>query len=102
MDIGYISEKLNTPSTNHFSPMTATEFLYFLVSSLVTDIDAIEIQEKHDELGTLLSLKVAQSDMGSIIGRSGKTVDSLRTVLRVYGSKHDERVNLKIIEDVTV
>ena len=82
--------------------MTATEFLRFLVSSLVTDVDAIEITEKHDELGTLLSLRVAQSDMWSVIGRSGKTVDSIRTVLRVYGAKHNERVNLKIIEDTTV
>jgi predicted RNA-binding protein YlqC (UPF0109 family) len=49
--------------------MTATEFLRFVVSSLVANTEAIEITEKHDELGTLLSLKVDQADMGSIIGR---------------------------------
>lgn len=37
--------------------------------------------------------------MGTIIGRSGKTVDSLRTVLRVFGSKNGNRVNLRILED---
>lgn len=67
--------------------MTATQYLHFLVSALVMNADAIEIDEKKDELGILLSLKVDVSDMGSIIGRSGKTIDSLRTVMRVFGSK---------------
>lgn len=43
--------------------MTATEFLHFLISSLVENTDAIEITEKHDELGMLLSLKVDATDM---------------------------------------
>jgi predicted RNA-binding protein YlqC (UPF0109 family) len=79
--------------------MTASQYLHFLISSLVANNTAIEITEKHDELGTLLSLKVDQSDVGSIIGRGGKTIDSIRTVLRVFGSKHGERVNLRIIEE---
>jgi predicted RNA-binding protein YlqC (UPF0109 family) len=49
--------------------MSATEFLSFLISSLVIDTAAIEIIEKEDELGTLLSLRVSPSDMGSLIGR---------------------------------
>lgn len=43
--------------------MTAIEFLFFIVSALVSQINAIEITEKQDELGTLLSLKVHPSDM---------------------------------------
>ncbi len=78
---------------------SASEFLTFIVSTLVEDASGIEIAEKHDELGTLLTLKVAKADMGTIIGRDGKTIQAIRTVLRVYGSKKDERVNLKIIED---
>lgn len=49
--------------------MSPTEFLSFLISSLVTDTAAIEIVEKEDELGILLSLRVSPSDMGSLIGR---------------------------------
>jgi predicted RNA-binding protein YlqC (UPF0109 family) len=49
--------------------MSPTEFLSFLISSLVTDTSAIEIEEKQDELGTLLSLRVNPTDMGSLIGR---------------------------------
>ncbi|GAB0174883.1 MAG: KH domain-containing protein [Candidatus Altimarinota bacterium] len=79
--------------------MEAQSFLRLIVESLVENTSAIEISEKHDELGTLVSLKVAPEDMGTIIGRSGKTVDSLRTVLRVFGSKNGNRVNLRILED---
>jgi len=66
--------------------MTAKDFLHFIISSLVEKKDAIQIEEKVDELGLLLSLRVDPSDMGSIIGRGGKTIDSIRTVLRVFGS----------------
>jgi predicted RNA-binding protein YlqC (UPF0109 family) len=79
--------------------MTATEFLRFIIASIVAHPDAIEITEKHDELGILLSLKVDPTDMGSLIGRSGKTIDSVRTVIRVFGSKLGERINLRIIEE---
>jgi predicted RNA-binding protein YlqC (UPF0109 family) len=78
---------------------SASEFLSFIISTLVEEKDKIEITEKHDELGTLLTLKVSKSDMGTIIGKEGKTIQSIRTVLRVYGSKQNERVNLKIIEE---
>jgi predicted RNA-binding protein YlqC (UPF0109 family) len=47
--------------------MTAIEFLRFIISALVLNTDAIEITEKQDELGTLLSLRVDPSDMGSLI-----------------------------------
>lgn len=78
---------------------SASEFLTFVVSSLVESKDQIEITEREDELGTLLTLKVAKEDMGTIIGKEGKTIQAIRTVLRVYGSKKDQRVNLKIIEE---
>ncbi len=79
--------------------MTATAYLHFIVSAIVIDTSSIEITEKQDELGTLLSLRVDPSDMGSLIGRSGKTIDSIRTVMRVFGAKAGIRLNLRIIED---
>lgn len=79
--------------------MEATVFLRNLIETLVDHPEAIEITEKQDELGTLLSLKVAPEDMGTIIGRGGKTIESLRTVIRVFGSKLSVRMNLRIIED---
>jgi predicted RNA-binding protein YlqC (UPF0109 family) len=69
------------------------------VSALVINTTAIDITQKEDELGTLLMLKVDPSDMGSIIGKWGKTIDSIRTVLRVFGTKAGIRLNLRIVED---
>jgi uncharacterized protein len=80
--------------------MEAQVFLKNLIEALVDHPASIEITEKQDELGTLLSLKVAPADMGTIIGRGGKTIDSLRTVIRVFGSKSGARLNLRIIEDI--
>ena len=82
--------------------MNATEFLKCIVEALVINTSAIEITEKQDELGTLLSLRIDPTDMGSLIGRGGKTIDSIRTVLRVYGAKHGIRLNLRIIEDLRI
>ena len=47
--------------------MTAIQYLQFIVSAIVINTAAIEISEKQDELGTLLSLRVDPSDMGSLI-----------------------------------
>ena len=82
--------------------MNATDFLHFIISSLVANKDMIEITEKQDELGTLLTLRVDPVDMGSIIGKWWKTIDSIRTVLRVFGSKAGIRLNLRILEDQKV
>lgn len=79
--------------------MNATEFLYCIVSSLVSNTDAIKIIEKQDELWTLLTLHVDPVDMWSVIGRGWKTIDSIRTVLRVFGTKIGIRLTLRIIED---
>ncbi len=79
--------------------MNPTAFLHCIVSALVINTEAIDIVQKEDELGTLLMLKVDPSDMGSIIGKGGKTIDSIRTVLRVFGTKAGIRLNLRIVED---
>lgn len=79
--------------------MTATEFLSLIVTSLVDQKEAVHITETVDDLGTLLTLSVSPDDMGAIIGRGGKTIEAIRTVLRVYGSKTERRVNLRILED---
>jgi len=79
--------------------MTPKDFLSFVIDSLVTHKEDVLIEQREDELGTLLTLKVNPQDMGTLIGKEGKTINAIRTVLRVYGSKMDARVNLKVIED---
>ncbi len=74
------------------------EFLEFVVKALVDNPDAVKVDRKVDEMGVLLSLKVAPEDMGKIIGRNGNIAKAIRSLLRVIGMKNHARVNLKIEE----
>jgi len=75
-----------------------TEFLSYVVKSLVDNENEVKIDRKVDEMGVLLTLSVARDDMGKIIGRQGNTAKAIRTLLRVIGMKNNSRVNLKIDE----
>jgi len=82
--------------------MAATEkdqaFVEYIVKQLVDNPDKVTITRTVDERGVLLELGVDPSDMGKIIGKSGATAKSIRTLLRVLGAKDDARYNLKINE----
>lgn len=74
------------------------EFLEYVIKSVVDHPDDVKIDRTVDEMGVLLSLNVNPEDMGQVIGRSGATAKSVRTLLRVIGARNNARVNLKIIE----
>ncbi|MCK9186375.1 KH domain-containing protein [Candidatus Gracilibacteria bacterium] len=74
------------------------EFVRFVVSQIVSNLDEIKIERKVDEMGVLITLEVGKEDMGKIIGKSGQTAKALRTLLRIIGSQNNARVNLKIVE----
>ncbi len=73
-------------------------FLEFVVKELVDNPDDVVVNRTVDEMGVLLTLRVHPDDMGKVIGKSGNTAKSIRTLLRVVGMKSDARVNLKIEE----
>jgi hypothetical protein len=77
---------------------TDRDFIEYVVKQIVDEPDAVEVTRAVDELGVLITLKVGKFDMGKVIGKNGQTAKSLRTLLRVIGSKNNARVNLKIIE----
>jgi predicted RNA-binding protein YlqC (UPF0109 family) len=74
------------------------DFVEYIVKQIVENPDEVEVSREVDEMGVLLTLKVAKDDMGKIIGKSGQTAKALRTLLRIVGSKNNARVNLKIVE----
>ena len=76
----------------------AKAFLESLVRSLVEHPEEVRIESRADDMGILLSLHLAPSDMGRIIGREGSTAKAIRTLLRVVGMNNNARVNLKIVE----
>jgi uncharacterized protein len=74
------------------------ELLEYLARELVDDPDAVEVTESEDDRGTLLSLRVAQEDMGKVIGRSGRTARAIRTVMKAAAIRSGAHVAVSIVE----
>lgn len=74
------------------------QFIEYIVKSLVSNPDAVQIERRIDEKGVLLELTVDGEDLGRVIGKRGATAQSLRTLLRALGTKNDARYNLKIVD----
>lgn len=74
------------------------QFVEYIVKSLVSNPDAVEVTRTIDEKGVLLELTVAPEDLGRVIGKRGSTAQSIRSLLRALGTKNDARYNLKIVD----
>jgi predicted RNA-binding protein YlqC (UPF0109 family) len=79
-------------------PEMDKEFVEYVVKALVTNPEDVQVKRSVDDMGVLLELSVNPEDMGKVIGKAGATAKSIRTLLRVLGSRNDARVNLKIVE----
>jgi len=87
-----------TDATDDRSIGPDKDFILYFVQQIVENPDEVVVERVVDEMGVLITLKVAKDDMGKVIGKNGQTAKALRVLLRVIGSKHNARVNLKIIE----
>ena len=77
---------------------TDQQFIEYILRAILDHPEDIVVTRTVDDLGVLITVKVHDEDMGTIIGKSGQTAKSIRTILRVIGSKNRERVNLKILD----
>lgn len=75
------------------------QFVEYIVKSLVSNPDKVQVERRIDEKGVLLELTVDPEDLGRVIGKRGATAQSLRTLLRALGTKNDARYNLKIVDN---
>ncbi len=74
------------------------DFVEYVVKQIVENPEGVIVTRSVDDMGVLITLTVHKNDMGKIIGKSGQTAKSLRILLRMIGSRANERVNLKIAE----
>lgn len=74
------------------------EFVEMVVKAIVNHPDDVKTDRTIDERGVLITLHTNPEDMGYVIGRSGQTARSIRTLLKIVGAKQNARVNLKINE----
>ena len=75
------------------------ELVEFIVKSLVDSPDQVEVHEVDDQSGTIVEVSVAQPDMGRVIGKSGRVINSIRSIVQVAAAKRGQRVSVEIIED---
>ena len=73
------------------------QFVEFIVKTLVNNPEKVVVEREIDERGVLLSLSVDPEDVGRVIGKRGATAQSIRTLLRVLGTKNGARYNLKVV-----
>ena len=70
-----------------------------IIRALVGEPDAVEVTEMADGKTVRLEVRVADTDMGRIIGREGRTVKAIRSILFAAGQKHGRRFHLDLVED---
>jgi uncharacterized protein len=74
------------------------ETIELVVKALVDDGDAVEVREIDREGTTRIEVHVAQPDMGKVIGKQGRTVRALRSLVYAAGVKQHRRYVLDVVE----
>ncbi len=69
-----------------------------IIAALVIDKEAVEVSETSSERSIVIKARVAADDMGKLIGREGRTVKAIRSLLFHAGQKHGQRFVLDIVE----
>ena len=74
------------------------ETVEMIVKALVDDTEAVEVREVERKDALLIEIRVAQADMGKLIGRQGRTVRALRLLVHAASVKQNRRYILDIVE----
>jgi uncharacterized protein len=69
-----------------------------IVKALVDDAEAVDVREIERDGTTRIEVRVAQTDMGKVIGKQGRTVRALRSVVYAAGMKQNRRFVLDVVE----
>ncbi len=74
------------------------DLLELLAASLVDEPEKVSVEGYDEDDGTIvLELRTSSEDVGKVIGRGGRTVKALRTVLKASGSRQGHRVIIDLI-----
>lgn len=74
------------------------ELVEVIAKALVDHPDEVVVTEKEDAKSVILELKVAQEDMGKVIGKQGRIAKAIRTVVKSAASKDDKKVIVEILQ----
>ena len=74
------------------------ELVEVIAKSLVDNPDEVVVTETENEKALILELRVAQSDMGKVIGKQGRIAKAIRSVVKAAASKEDKKVIVEIAQ----
>ncbi|MBQ3933160.1 MAG: KH domain-containing protein [Lachnospiraceae bacterium] len=69
-----------------------------LAKALVDSPEAVVVTDKEDDKGVIIELKVAQSDMGKVIGKQGRIAKAIRAVVKAAAFKENKKVMVEIVQ----
>ena len=74
------------------------DLIGYIAQTLVDHPEQVSVTEVKGDQATVLELKVAQEDIGKVIGKQGRTAKAMRTVLAAASAKIKKRTVLEIVE----
>ena len=80
------------------SSSSMRDLVEHLAKALVDDMNSVDVREVEGERTTVIELRVAQGDLGKVIGKQGRTARALRTILNAHATKIRKRAVLEIVE----
>jgi predicted RNA-binding protein YlqC (UPF0109 family) len=78
--------------------MALKELIATIAQALVDEPQNVEVREIESDHDSLIELKVAKGDIGKVIGKDGKTAQSMRTLLAAASTKLGRRAHLDIVD----
>lgn len=76
------------------------EFVEYVVKALVDYPDEVNVREVDGERTVVFELRLNKTDIGKVIGKNGRTISALRSLLTSAAAKQGRRAVLEIVEDV--
>ena len=73
------------------------EALTTIINNLVTDKNSVSINEIEGEKSVVFEVKVAEGDMGKVIGREGRIAQSIRTIMKALAAKENKKITIEFI-----
>ena len=83
---------------NPYKEMFMKEIVKVIANALVDKPEDVSVSEVNGASTTIVKLKVAPSDIGKIIGKQGKTVDAIRTIVTAVSARTNKRTVIEVIE----
>lgn len=79
--------------------MALKTLVEYIAKSLVDLPERVDVSEIEGEKTTILELRVAEDDLGKVIGKHGRTAKAMRTVINAAATKAQKRAVLEILEN---